>query len=513
MSFFPDIFYFNGNITTNYYTACADCQGYAHIYAIVYSNDAYTFSIDWSVDSGINTDYQDTVVGIAGDTKTISVPIRARWAKLTFLPTGSQIVRFSAYLNPTAPGLHALENIGSGAEIYKKSVNGVRSVVSSDATITITEGSTEIDLTASGTNVTLSSAGGTETLVNDGTGPLLATKGLSAGTGISLSSNSTSVTITNAAPDQTIVLSAGSGISISGSYPNFTITAMSPAAVLYDTQVINYPSGTWTKPADFVYANILLIGAGGGGGSGRKSAAANQRSSSGGAGGETVYWNKVFDETIPAASYLVTVGAGGTGGAGQSTDSTNGNAGTNGGDTTFGSLFIARGGAGGAAGSANNITTVTPGAKYIDGTYGYFSDSIVSQADQASASALFGGALTCYYAQASTGTPGTSYSSGTTYHPLNAATYYEYGRPVTAGAVAPVANGAGTNGVTYRTYFGGGGTGSYATSGSTAYAGGNGGNFGGGGGGSHIGENAVRNSGNGGNGANGICVVYSYKYA
>jgi len=54
--------------------------------------------------------------------------------------------------------------------------------------------------------VTLTSAGGTETLVNDGTGPSLATKGLTAGTGVSLSSTATAVTITNSAPDQTVSL-------------------------------------------------------------------------------------------------------------------------------------------------------------------------------------------------------------------------------------------------------------------------------------------------------------------
>lgn len=45
-----------------------------------------------------------------------------------------------------------------------------------------------------------------------------------AGTGISVSSGTGNVTITNTAPDQTVALTAGTGISISGTYPNFTIT-------------------------------------------------------------------------------------------------------------------------------------------------------------------------------------------------------------------------------------------------------------------------------------------------
>lgn len=78
--------------------------------------------------------------------------------------------------------------------------------------------------------VTLTSAGGTETLVNDGTGPALANKGLTAGTGISLSSTATDVTVTNSAPDQVVALTAGTGIGITGAYPNFTITNSSPSS-------------------------------------------------------------------------------------------------------------------------------------------------------------------------------------------------------------------------------------------------------------------------------------------
>ena len=50
---------------------------------------------------------------------------------------------------------------------------------------------------------------------------------VSAGTGISYD-NGTGV-ITNAAPDQTVVLTAGTGISTSGTYPSFTITNTSPS--------------------------------------------------------------------------------------------------------------------------------------------------------------------------------------------------------------------------------------------------------------------------------------------
>jgi hypothetical protein len=76
---------------------------------------------------------------------------------------------------------------------------------------------TDITVTNSdpASSVTLASAGGTETLVNDGTGPALATKGLTAGTGITLSSNATSVTVTNSDTGSAVTLtSTGAGSSL-----------------------------------------------------------------------------------------------------------------------------------------------------------------------------------------------------------------------------------------------------------------------------------------------------------
>lgn len=51
-----------------------------------------------------------------------------------------------------------------------------------------------------------------------------------AGTGISVDSATGDVTVTNASPDQTVVLTDGTGITTSGTYPNFTITNSAPNA-------------------------------------------------------------------------------------------------------------------------------------------------------------------------------------------------------------------------------------------------------------------------------------------
>lgn len=81
------------------------------------------------------------------------------------------------------------------------------------------DGSADVTLTA--TVAANSVALGTDT-----TGDYVAS--LVAGTGISIANNSgegTTPTITNSAPDQTVVLTAGSNVSISGTYPNFTIAS------------------------------------------------------------------------------------------------------------------------------------------------------------------------------------------------------------------------------------------------------------------------------------------------
>jgi microcystin-dependent protein len=120
--------------------------------------------------------------------------------------------------------------------------------------ITLTPGVGSITINSSGgSSVTLTNAGGDETLVKNGTGPLLATKGLSAGTGISLSSNANWVTVTNSSPasgvtltsaggTETLVndgtgpslatkgLSAGTGITLTGTATDITVTNSSPAS-------------------------------------------------------------------------------------------------------------------------------------------------------------------------------------------------------------------------------------------------------------------------------------------
>jgi hypothetical protein len=84
---------------------------------------------------------------------------------------------------------------------------------------------TGITATTSGDDVTVTVAGGG----GSGTVTSVAATG---GTGISVSGSpittSGTLTITNTAPDQTVVLTAGTGINTSGTYPSFTVTNSAP---------------------------------------------------------------------------------------------------------------------------------------------------------------------------------------------------------------------------------------------------------------------------------------------
>lgn len=89
---------------------------------------------------------------------------------------------------------------------------------------------TSVDLTA-GTGISVSggpiTSSGSITVTNTAPDQTVV---LNAGTGISTSGTYPNFTVTNTAPDQTVALSAGTGISVSGTYPNFTITNTEPSS-------------------------------------------------------------------------------------------------------------------------------------------------------------------------------------------------------------------------------------------------------------------------------------------
>lgn len=146
------------------------------------------------------------------------------------------------------------------AEIYV--ANGAVTILSGDITdvrVISTQGG------GGSSAVTLSNAGGDETLVADSNAPpALVSKGLTAGTGISLSSDADSVTITNTG-------TAASTSSYAYVYKNATTTGLTDAStttITFDTAILN-PSGLWenvtnperiTVDADAIYYLHARVG-------------------------------------------------------------------------------------------------------------------------------------------------------------------------------------------------------------------------------------------------------------
>lgn len=162
---------------------------------------------------------------------------------LYYNPTGSGLM---TNVKPTAPNIKVevavVTNAGSGGsgsvavEILHGSVLG-----GTDSNVQLTSPSNGQILSYDGTNTywknTTLTAGTGITTTPSATGVITVTNTapdqtvvLTAGTGISTSGTYPNFTITNTAPDQTVAISAGTGISVTGTYPNFTVTNTSPSS-------------------------------------------------------------------------------------------------------------------------------------------------------------------------------------------------------------------------------------------------------------------------------------------
>jgi hypothetical protein len=145
---------------------------------------------------------QISMGGGGGDNVTIAVAtnINGANAQIDISPTGTGHV----HIKPTGTG--SLEIAPTNAGTMNNMVIG---------------GTTPLAIT--GTTITATS------FVGSGASLTNVVNSLAASTGISVSGSTGAVTVTNTAPDQTVVLTGGTGISTSGTYPNFTITNTSPS--------------------------------------------------------------------------------------------------------------------------------------------------------------------------------------------------------------------------------------------------------------------------------------------
>lgn len=309
---------------------------------------------------------------------------------------------------------------------------------------------------------------------------------------------------------------------------NFTTELLQGGSVEYATA----GAVTFTKPSKCRWFNVEMWGGGAGGGSGRRGPAAAARSGGGG-GGAGAYVNAVLKNSDVGATVTVTVAATAAGGASITTDNTNGLVGTNGNNSTFGTIFTAYGGGGGDGGTTAASTggggggNLTAGANNVGG----------GPSASGSTASGFGGASggsTTGQENGNGGAAGAGCAAGGGGHPGGSSFRGGAGGGSAGGISAGDATaGGGDGGSGQGALNGGGGTGgtSSGTNGSAGTAGpsisgpgtggggggsskttnaGSGGNggiaCGGGAGGASL--NATGNSGAGGAGGSGLCRVF-----
>lgn len=131
------------------------------------------------------------------------------------------------YLEPTIDtltnaGTTSLVNSGTGPALALKGLTTGTGVSLSNTTTDVT-----VTNNSPASSVTLTNAG-TTTIVNDTTGPTLALKGLVAGTGVSLSNTATNVTVTNSSLASSVTLTNAGTTTIvnSGTGPSLTLKGL-----------------------------------------------------------------------------------------------------------------------------------------------------------------------------------------------------------------------------------------------------------------------------------------------
>lgn len=173
-----------------YNTQYVDVSGFQHIRFTIFCASSGIFSFYWSMD-GINADFSVAENFSLGLAETHSYPCVAKYVYINVTAVAGSQLRFQTYLNANSPGIHNLENVGSGAEILKRSESQIRSVTSSDASLTIQQTTDTIDLIVNG----VTGATGPQGIQGDTgvTGPIGPT-GVQGDTGVAGSATNTGAT-------------------------------------------------------------------------------------------------------------------------------------------------------------------------------------------------------------------------------------------------------------------------------------------------------------------------------
>jgi hypothetical protein len=141
----------------------------------------------------------------------------------TTYPASGPIVTVAAVLNGGSAGGGVITIRVSVTQRITASTGISVSQTSTGTSVT----NTGVTSAVAGTGISVSGSTGAVTVTNTAPDQTVV---LTGGTGISTSGTYPSFTVTNTAPDQTVALASGTGISVTGTYPNFTVTNTAPSS-------------------------------------------------------------------------------------------------------------------------------------------------------------------------------------------------------------------------------------------------------------------------------------------
>ena len=145
-----DEFGFNGITYGNITTPMLDVSPFESFKIFIFCDHDCDIQYRWS-SNGIVADLTDLNFVNAGNTISLNSPVKAKFLSLFY---GPYLVVLPAQLRvqllfQRAPaGLSSLVNVGGGAEVFIPSTYSVRTLISSDNTVTITQGTSTVNLSS-----------------------------------------------------------------------------------------------------------------------------------------------------------------------------------------------------------------------------------------------------------------------------------------------------------------------------------------------------------------------------
>jgi hypothetical protein len=217
--------------------------------------------------TGVTSAVAGTGISVSGATGAVTVTNSAPDQTVSITGAGTSVVT-GTYPNFTVTSTDSTTGtVTSVAATAGTGISVTGSPITTSGTLNITNTAPDqlVSLTQGGTTTITGTYPNFTISSDDQFDGTVTSVGLTASTGISVSgspiTSSGSITVTNTAPDQTVVLTAGTGISTSGTYPNFTITNTSPSSggtVTSITAGTGLSGGTITTSGTIALANTTV---------------------------------------------------------------------------------------------------------------------------------------------------------------------------------------------------------------------------------------------------------------